>query len=117
MFLSSQVIKNHSTLLVMCIYEQKITDMAKDTADLKLINDIKDAVSLLNEEKLKLDETSSKAEFKVKNQNGISLEISKEDTNSLTIAMILHEKGKSAINSKDYLKALILLAEADSEFK
>ena len=60
MFLSSQTIKNHSTLLVMCIYDQKITNMAKDTADFKLINDIKDAVSLLNEEKLKLDETSNK---------------------------------------------------------
>lgn len=31
--------------------------------------------------------------------------------------MILHEKGKKLIRSKEYLKALILLAEADNEFK
>ena len=42
----------------MCIYEQKINDMAKNSADQKLISDIKDAVSFLNEEKLKLSVTS-----------------------------------------------------------
>lgn len=31
--------------------------------------------------------------------------------------MILHEKGKTFINTKDYVKALLLLAEADGEFK
>lgn len=56
-------------------------------------------------------------EFKIKNQNGMTLEISKQDENYLTIAMILHEKGKLLIKSKDYIKALILLAEADNEFK
>ena len=42
----------------MCIYEQKINDMAKNSADQKLITDIKDAVTFLNEEKLKLNVTS-----------------------------------------------------------
>ncbi len=31
--------------------------------------------------------------------------------------MILHEKGKNLIKEKQYLKALIVLAEADNEFK
>ena len=57
------------------------------------------------------------SEFRIRNQNGMTLEISKRDENYLTIAMILHEKGKLLIKSKDFIKALILLAEADNEFK
>ena len=78
----------------MCIYEQALADMANNSADQKLISDIKDAVRFLNEEKLKLTKKDVKAAFKVKNQNGVELKISDADKNSLTIAMILHEKGK-----------------------
>lgn len=56
-------------------------------------------------------------EFKLSNQNGRSIDISPSDTRILTSAMILHEKAKNLMKSKDYLKALILLAEADNEFK
>lgn len=44
----------------MCIYDKKLSELAKNTADQKLISDIKDAVSFLNEEKLKLTETSKR---------------------------------------------------------
>lgn len=44
----------------MCIYEQVLNDIAKSSADQKLISDIKDAVEFLNEEKFKLTETSMK---------------------------------------------------------
>lgn len=53
-------IQNFSTILVMCIYEQVLNDIAKSSADQKLISDIKDAVEFLNEEKFKLTETSMK---------------------------------------------------------
>jgi hypothetical protein len=43
--------------------------------------------------------------------------MSDEDNRCLTTAMILHEKGKNFIKEKEYLKALIVLAEADNEFK
>ncbi len=43
--------------------------------------------------------------------------MSDEDNRCLTTAMILHEKGKNLIKEKEYLKALIVLAEADNEFK
>ena len=36
---------------------------------------------------------------------------------SLTLAMTLHEKGRAALKSKNYSKALLLLLEADKEFK
>ena len=40
-----------------------------------------------------------------------------EDERALTSAMILHEKAKNLIKSKAYLKALLLLAQADNDFK
>ena len=36
---------------------------------------------------------------------------------SLTLAMTLHEKGRAALKTKNYSKALLLLLEADKEFK
>ena len=55
--------------------------------------------------------------FRLQNQNGVTMELSGEDNRCLTTAMILHEKAKNLIKSKEYIKALILLAEADNEFK
>jgi hypothetical protein len=55
--------------------------------------------------------------FNLENQNGIAIDVSKEDRRCLTTAMILHEKGKKFMKRKEYLKTLIVLAEADTEFK
>jgi hypothetical protein len=56
-------------------------------------------------------------DFNLQDQNGNAIEISPENSSSLTSAMILHEQAKNLMKSKEYLKALILLAEADNEFK
>ena len=40
--------------MVMCVYERPINEMTKATADFKQITDIKDAVNILTNEKLKL---------------------------------------------------------------
>jgi hypothetical protein len=48
-------VKNHSTLMVMCVYEKASSGMAssKDTENSKLAEDIKDAVNLLTNLKSK----------------------------------------------------------------
>lgn len=43
----------------MCVYEGPIHEMAKATTDFKLIADIKDAVNILTDEKLKLNDISN----------------------------------------------------------
>jgi hypothetical protein len=99
--------------MVMCIYEKiAIENLNKNSDEYKMISDIRDAVELLTQSKFQ-----ESNELQLRNQNGVSIEMSKSDQTCLTIAMILHQKGKSFIKSKDYLKALILLAEADNEFK
>lgn len=99
----------------MCVYERDLEKISQNSKDFQLISDIKEAVDILTNKDLtgSLDLN----EFRLQNQNGISLETSKEDTRSLTTAMILHEKGKQCMKSKNYFKALILFAEADNEFK
>lgn len=46
-------LKNHSTLMAMCIYDKVTREMAQDSADFKLISDIKEAVCFLSEQRLK----------------------------------------------------------------
>lgn len=112
--LSSQEIKNHSTFLVMCVYQSVLNEQEESSKDFKLISDIKEAVSFLSENKMKNFDDNR---FRLQNQNGVTMELSGEDNRCLTTAMILHEKAKNLIKSKEYIKALILLAEADNEFK
>jgi hypothetical protein len=99
----------------MCVYERELEKISQNSTDFKLISEIKEAVNILTDKEMtgSLDFN----EFKLQNQNGVSLETSKEDTRSLTSAMILYEKGKSFMKSKNYVKALILFAESDNEFK
>lgn len=111
--------------------------MTNDSAEYQLISDIKDAVEFLTDQRMKgydigIEKWSKKQiiflnlkisiflglnEFKLSNQNGRSIEISHNDTRVLTSAIILHEKGKNLMKSKNYLKALILLAQSDVSFK
>lgn len=51
--LISQDIKNHSTLMAMCVYNKVSEEMASNAADYKLISDIKDAVGFLTDQRQK----------------------------------------------------------------
>lgn len=51
--LISQDIKNHSTLMAMCVYNKVSKEMASNAADYKLISDIKDAVGFLTDQRQK----------------------------------------------------------------
>jgi hypothetical protein len=129
--------KNHSIIMVMCIYQRiAMENLNRNSEDYKMISDIRDAVDLLSNSKFKDDGNyfyhpkslifkndqiiflfTETSDLQLRNQNGVLIEMSKEDQKCLTMAMVLHQKGKSLVKSKEYLKALILLAEADNEFK
>lgn len=89
-----------------------VKQVKKNKRDSELISEAKKRIEKYNRNfSIGLDE------FKLSDQNGCSLDISPSDTRILTSAIILHEKAKNLMKSKEYLKALILLAEADNEFK
>ena len=99
----------------MCVYDREFEKINQNSKDFKLITEIKDAVNILTD--TELSDSLDFKELQIKNQNGVSLETSKQDTRALTAAMILYEKGKNFMKLKEYVKALILFAESDNEFK
>ncbi|XP_076460084.1 NEDD8 ultimate buster 1-like [Babylonia areolata] len=56
-------------------------------------------------------------DIRIADQSGRTLQLPKEERKSLTLAMTLHEKGRAALKAKNYSKALLLLLEADKEFR
>jgi hypothetical protein len=117
----------------MCVYEHLQYDKTND--DFKLIADIKDAVGVLTDSYQSAKQTQGstpqpiqrdrpylfpligRRQLKLQDQNGMEIELNRMDEKCLTSAMVLHEKGKAFIKLKEYWKAVILLAEADNEFK
>ena len=53
MMLYMKMYKNHSTLMCICVYDQIAQAVNKGSSEFKLINDIRDAVSILTENKTK----------------------------------------------------------------
>lgn len=53
----------------------------------------------------------------VTDQSGKTLNLPPEERKALVIAMSLHEKGRVALKKEDYALALVLLLEADKEFR
>ncbi len=64
-----------------------------------------------------LKHCKERRQLQLQDQNGVKLDLTRTDETYLTSAMVLHEKGKSFIKRKEYLKAVIVLAEADNQFK
>lgn len=50
-------------------------------------------------------------------QSGKSLDLPEDERKALIISMSLHEKGRAALKRRNFDLALVLLLEADSEFK
>uniref|UniRef100_A0A0L8IGF7 Ubiquitin-like domain-containing protein n=1 Tax=Octopus bimaculoides TaxID=37653 RepID=A0A0L8IGF7_OCTBM len=66
----------------------------------------------------KVEDSSDDTPFlEITDQNGRPLKLPASEKKALAFAMALNEKGRSYLKQKDYSSALILLLEADSEFK
>ncbi|CAI9718379.1 NEDD8 ultimate buster 1-like [Octopus vulgaris] len=66
----------------------------------------------------KVEDSSDDTPFlEIADQNGRPLKLPASEKKALAFAMALNEKGRSHLKQKDYSSALILLLEADSEFK
>lgn len=55
--------------------------------------------------------------MQIADQTGKPIPLPKEERKALSVAMVLHEKGRTALKHKKYSEALLLLLEADKEFR
>lgn len=54
--------------------------------------------------------------LKLEDQSGKALQLPAAERRSLTVGLALHERGRAAVQQKDYTLALVLLLEADRQF-
>ena len=78
---------------------------------------MKEAAAILHEN-TRNTRGSHEYQLRITDQQGRELTaLSDDEKRSLTIAMTLHEKGRSFLRQHDYLSALALFSEADNEFR
>uniref|UniRef100_A0A8D8TZF2 NEDD8 ultimate buster 1 n=2 Tax=Cacopsylla melanoneura TaxID=428564 RepID=A0A8D8TZF2_9HEMI len=76
----------------------------------------KDLQSTFNDIDLLTGSSSLSEDVQIADQSGKNLTLPKEEKKALVTAMVLHEKGRAALEKKDYARALLFLLEADNRF-
>ncbi|KAI5739290.1 hypothetical protein M8J77_017364 [Diaphorina citri] len=109
--LADQGVKNGSVLMAVILSEdqnevQNAADRQKD-----LQTTFSDIDLLTNG-----DSPVDTSYVQIADQSGKNLTLPKEEEKSLVTAMVLHEKGRAALEKKDYARALVFLLEADNRF-
>lgn len=112
--LFSQNIKNGSQILAVVLTGTE-ADVRQEEQEIADISKTRHAAELLST-RAGNDDTDD-FDIQITDQGGRPLALPREEKRSLTLAMTLHEKGRAALKSQKYSKALLLLLEADKEFK
>jgi len=108
--LKAQGFKNSSNLMLVKVGDDKSLKLVAEQR--KILDDTKSDAKRLGGRKSHDDHS-----LQIADQSGKSIDLPKKEKEALVIAMSLHEKGKSALKNKDYSLAIVLLLEADQEFK
>lgn len=108
--LKAQGLKNSSNLMLVKVGNDKSLKLVEEQR--KILEDTKSDAKRLGGRK-----SHDNHSLQIADQSGKSIELPPAEKQALVIAMSLHEKGKSALKKKDYSLALVLLLEADNEFK
>nr|CAI5842294.1 unnamed protein product [Callosobruchus analis] len=105
--LSNQNVKNGQLIIAILLNENETEIAARE-------NKIKDLENTKSDSRLlALDNEYMQLE----DQFGNVVKIPSHEKKALVVAMMLQEKGKSALKKKDYTKALIYFLEADEEYR
>lgn len=105
--LDRQNVKNLSNILVLFLSnEEKVNYKASEREH--LIGQAKKAANLMT--------NNSYYNLELADQNGKPVDIALAEKKALSVAMMLHEKGRTCMKKKDYGLALVYLLEADAEF-
>ncbi|UJR33117.1 hypothetical protein I4U23_020574 [Adineta vaga] len=115
--LQTQNIRTNATILVLAVPKSAVAAASADVQTSNLIQAVKEAARILHENSHQAA-NASRYQLRITDQQGRELTaLSDDEKRSLTIAMTLHEKGRSFLRQRDYLSALALFSEADHEFR
>ncbi|XP_035829460.1 NEDD8 ultimate buster 1 [Aplysia californica] len=109
--LSNQGVKNGSDLMAMCMTVSEANVIQKDS-EFAQVKRTRRAAELLSNR----GDDDEHFDVQIADQKGQPINLPKDEKKALTVAMTLHEKGRSALKEKKVTLALPLLLEADEEF-
>jgi hypothetical protein len=103
--------------LIIAVPKSIIASASADAQTANLVEAVKEAAAILHEN-TRDSRASNRYQLRITDQQGRELTaLSDAEQRSLTVAMTLHEKGRSFLRQRDYLSALALFSEADHEFR
>ncbi|KAK3088676.1 hypothetical protein FSP39_022249 [Pinctada imbricata] len=111
--LSEQNVKHGSQMMCLVLTETE-AESARKEAELNHLMSTRQAAELLSDRAEKDDDAFG---IQIADQSGRPLQLPAEERKALTLAMTLHEKGRVAVKRGEIAKALLLLLEADKEFR
>jgi len=109
--LQQQGVKNGGTVMVVLVGNNESLRIVAEQR--RILDQTKTDAARLGGKNCDSDHHS----LQVADQSGKSIDLPPAEKKTLVIAMSLHEKGRAALKKKDYSLALVLLLEADREFK
>ncbi|CAF0805452.1 unnamed protein product [Didymodactylos carnosus] len=113
--LQAQNIKENATILVIHIPKSEVALTTASNINTNLVEAVRQAAEILNQN---VDLNNPDIyQLNITDQNGRELRLPENERRSLTLAMTLHEKGRSFLKNHEYLSALTLFCEADNEFR
>ncbi|XP_039268057.2 NEDD8 ultimate buster 1-like [Styela clava] len=115
--LESQHVKHNSVILCLVIAQSARKESSEVEQALKAVKRARKGAELLAEMGAESSDMSGAYDVQIADQKGQALDLPEEEKRSLTIALGLHEKGRAILQRKNYELALLLLLEADKEFR
>nr|XP_022320914.1 NEDD8 ultimate buster 1-like [Crassostrea virginica]XP_022320915.1 NEDD8 ultimate buster 1-like [Crassostrea virginica] len=111
--LQDQNVKHGSQMMCLCLSVSEAEAAQKEEEVMQMMN-TRQAAELLSR---RVEKDDFEVDIQIADQSGRPLKLPAEEKKALTLAMTLHEKGRAAIKRKEITKALLLLLEADKEFR
>lgn len=112
--LQEQGVRHNGQLMALVLLETADESRERERQELE-INKTREDAGLLSS--VDSDDPGSRYYMQIADQSGTPIPLPVEERRALAVAMVLHEKGRTALKRKNYSEALLLLLEADKEFR
>ncbi|XP_071943030.1 NEDD8 ultimate buster 1-like [Antedon mediterranea] len=110
--LADQRVSHGSQVMVIILTENEVSANADEAKKMRLSRTKEVAEVLANRSK----EDHDKYHLQIADQTGKPIDLPKEESRALSVALTLNERGRACLKRKEYGEALLVLLEADKEF-